>query len=239
MRRSGGNEPASAEQKAGAQGRHEYRATLLGFAAERALQNRIKSHTAGRGAEIPKFLGYGGKSILGQTQLLGEERDKTRIGLMSRQTLHRGPCDAAAEFDVQDHLLQLGDGRARECFAIKMQIEISARRLRQANRSRVLARTAKEQLSKGIGLLRRGAGSGTDEKRTGAVAEQAAEFSRDAAGPENAAVNIGGNDDDGARLSRSNEGLGDDKSIQQAETRTADIERATCFACEKLRVKER
>ena len=84
MRRSGGNKPAATEQKARTQRGHKYGATPLGFAAESASQNCIKSHAASGRAEIPEVLGHGGKFILGQTQLPGEQSDKTRIGLMSR-----------------------------------------------------------------------------------------------------------------------------------------------------------
>jgi hypothetical protein len=61
-----------------------------------------------------------------------------------------------------------------------------------------IARHTKEKFSEHIGALRNGAVFRVQEKRAGAVAEEATELSGNMLGGENAAVNVGSNDDDGA-----------------------------------------
>ena len=85
------------------------------------------------------------------------------------------------------------------------------------DRSGVMARTAKEELSESVDVIRCIAGRGAQEKGTGTVAEQAAQFAGHAAGSEDAAVNVRTENEYGARLSRSNESLGDGEAVQQAE----------------------
>src|SRR5580704_7924504 len=158
---------------------------------------------------------------------------------MCCQPLHRRAGDAAAEFHVQDDLFHARNGRAGQGFAFKVHVEVSVQGVRHANRSRVLAGTAEEKFSQRIGLLWGGAILCAQEERAGTIAEQAAEFSGYAAGLENAAVNIGGDDGDDAGLPRSDEALGYGKSIEQTEAGAADIQRAAGFASEELGMKLR
>jgi hypothetical protein len=203
------------------------------------LENRVESHSTGGRSQIPERTGDNGKFVLRQPALLCKEGNKARIGLMGCQTLQGGPSDTAAEFDVLDHLFQSRDGRARERFAIEMHVEVPVRRIRYANRSRVLPRTAEEKFPEGISLLRRGTVFRSQEKRAGAIAKKPAKFARHESRPERAAMNVGSDDGDGAGLSRGNESLGDSKPVYKAEARAADIQRAARFASEELGVELR
>jgi hypothetical protein len=193
-----GDEPPAAEKEARPERRHKYRAALFWFTGARKLQNRIKCHAARGRAEIPEGLGHGGEFMLGQTQLLGKESDQTGVGLMRRQSLHGSPSDTAAEFNVRDHSLQPGDGRAGESFAVKVHVEISVECRRHANRSSILTGAAEEKFSEAVRVLRVGLCGTSQEKRCGAVTEQTAELSGDATRGEDAAVNVGGDHCDGA-----------------------------------------
>jgi len=203
------------------------------------LQNSVKGYSARGGAEISKRLGDNGKLVLRQPALLSKERNKTRIGLVGGQTSKRRAVNAAAKFDLADHFFQSGDGRSRERFAIKVHVEVPVRRILHADRARILTRTAKEKFSESVSVSRRGAVLCAQEKRTGTVAEQAAEFSRDLAWPESTAMNIRSNDSDGASLSRSDESLGYSEPVYEAETSAADVQRATVLASKELGVKLR
>jgi hypothetical protein len=203
------------------------------------LENRVESHSTSGRAQIPERTGDDGKFVLGQPALLCKERNKTRIGLMGCQTLQGGPGNTTAEFDLLDHFFQPRNGRARERFAIEMHVEVPVRRIRYANRSRVLPRTAEEKFPEGISYLRGGVVFCSQEKRAGGIAKQAAEFARYQARPESAAMNVRSDDGDGAGLSRGDESLGDSEPVYEAEARAADIQRAAVFASEELGVELR
>ena len=67
-------------------------------------------------------------------------------------------------------------------------------------------------------------------ERGGAVAEEAAEFAFDAAGDESAAVEVGGDDCDGARLTGGDLRLSHGERVDDAKAGAADVERAAGFA---------
>ena len=69
----------------------------------------------------------------------------------------------------------------------------------------------------------------SQNKSAGAVAEESAEFARDAARSERSAVHIGGDDRDGLGLSRSNHRLRDGKGVEQTKTSASGVQRDAIF----------
>jgi hypothetical protein len=153
---------------------------------------------------------------------------------MGGETLHGGPGNATAELDVLDDLFQPRDGRTGESLSIEMHVEVPARGIGDANRSSVLPRAAKEKFPEGISLLGHGAVFCAQEKRAGAIAKQATEFSGHQARPKSAAMNVGSDEGNGAGLARGDESLSDSEPVYEAEARAADIQRTAVFASKGL-----
>lgn len=157
---------------------------------------------------------------------------------MRGETGERGPLDAAALFDIKDHLLHSRDRGARESFAVKVYIEPRVRGVCDANRPRILPGAAKKELTEAVRhprISRRG----MQEKRAGSVSKKAAELSCDAARSKHCAMNVRCHDKDRLRLSGTNQSLRYNKRVQQSETRASDVHRAARFSREKLRMKLR
>src|SRR4029077_7628709 len=70
---------------------------------------------------------------------------------------------------------------------------------------------------------------GADDECAGAIAEEAAEFSGDAAGDERAAVEGGGEDRYRACLARGDLRLSDRERVDETEAGAADVEGSTVF----------
>jgi hypothetical protein len=117
-----------------------------------------------------------------------------------------------------------------------MHVEVSVWGVSHLNGSGVLASAAEEKFSEKVAKRRRSASGRSQEKRAGAIPEQATELASYLARPEDAAVNVGSDQKNGTGTTRGDQALADSQCVEQAETGTADVERRTGFTSEKLRV---
>src|SRR6266571_5079684 len=83
------------------------------------------------------------------------------------------------------------------------------------------------------------AGAEAKDESAGTVAKEAAEFAGDAAGSESAAVDIGGDDSNNSRLTRTDQRLRDCERIEQTEAGAANVKRGAILAREQTGMKLR
>jgi len=103
----------------------------------------------------------------------------------------------------------------------------------------ILPGAAEEEFAQEVSWSGRPVCGAAQEKRAGAVAEESAEFTGDARRSERAAVYVGGDDGDHARLPGGDEPLRDGEAIQEPEASAANVERATSLTQKQLRVELR
>src|SRR5260370_16476787 len=109
-------------------------------------------------------------------------------------------------------------------------------RIADLDGSRVLPRATEEEFTKAIAFAGIVASGASKDKSTGAVSKQSTKFARHAAGSEYSAVDVGGDDSDGLRLSRSNQRLPDGEGIEQAEAGAAHVHCAAHFSSQQTRI---
>ena len=137
--------------------------------------------------------------------------------------------DAAAQLNGSKDLFHARDRRARKCFSVELHFEAAVLRIADLDGRGVLARAAKEKFAEAMGVLGIFMSGASQNKSAGAVAEESAEFARDAARSERSAVHIGGDDRNSLSLSRSNQRLRDGEGVEQTKTSASGVQRAAIF----------
>src|SRR6266849_4791209 len=94
----------------------------------------------------------------------------------------------AAQFHRGDDLLQAGDGRARERFAIELEVEAAVFFIRHLNGRGILPHTAEQELPDAIYRRRIRRVAATHHEGAGAVTEEPAELTGHAPGSQGPAV---------------------------------------------------
>ncbi len=123
---------------------------------------------------------------------------------MRGETSDGSSRDAAAQLHGSENFFHARDGGTRKSFTVKLQVEASVLGIGHLNRGSVLACAAKQKIAEAEAIALIG-DSPAKEESAGAVAEESSEFARHAVRRERAAVNVGGDDGDGLRLSRCEE----------------------------------
>ena len=148
---------------------------------------------------------------------------------MRRKPSDGAARDAAAQLNGSKDLFHARDRRARKCFSVELHFEAAVLRIADLDGRGVLARAAKEKFAEAIGVLGIFMSGASQNKSAGAVAEESAEFARDAARSERSAVHIGGDDRNSLSLSRSNQRLRDGEGVEQTKTSASGVQRAAIF----------
>src|SRR5260370_16033727 len=100
--------------------------------------------------------------------------------------------------------------------------------------------TAENKFAEAIGGGRRAAGGpGGEDESARAIAEETAEFSRDAAGRELMGMNVSADNQNLARRTRGDQGAANGEPVEQAEACAPDVEDSAGVAREKPRMKLR
>ena len=137
------NEPATAEEEAGAERREENRLALAALSFRGGLQAGVECRAAHGRAEIAGSLRDGRKQFWGNAALFCEESNETRIRLMGGKTADGGSRNSAAQLHGGEDFFQARDGGTGKRFAVKLHFEASIIGIGHMNRRSVLACAAK------------------------------------------------------------------------------------------------
>ena len=117
------SEPASPEQKAGAERCKKDRPALNARFLRSILQCSVKGRAAGGGAKISGSSRDGRKSFRRDAALLREQLHEARIWLVSGKPADGSAGNSATQLDRVNHFFHARDGCARKRFAVKLHIE--------------------------------------------------------------------------------------------------------------------
>src|ERR1700730_16136073 len=189
----------------------------------------MESGAAGGGTEIAGGARDWRERFYRYATHFSQERKQTRIRLMRSERPDGAAWDSTKLFEGGKNPFHARDGGARKSFAVEHYVERAISAVFDLDRFRILACTAEKKFAQAISERSSLRFRAAKYKGACAIAEQSAKFAGNSPGNERAAVEVGGDHRDRARLTRDDQRLCNRQGVDQPQACATDIECAASF----------